>query len=235
MTSDPVAELYSSPLEEFTERRNSLAKQMKDAGRADEAARLKDLRKPKLSAWAVNQLVHGEGGKLDELFAVTDEAATASDAKELRDIGSRRQKLIRALSDIASRRLVYAGHSASANTMQEVVQTLQATAEPEARAAVLRGDLVEPLAPTGFSFGLDLGDVSEPEEEPIDREAERRAREIEELTRQLKEAKKAARDKRLAADRERARAERSEADAAKAERDAERIEEKLIDLKGQTA
>jgi hypothetical protein len=52
---DDVRALYQGPLGEFTARRQALAKRLKQA--ADErAGEVKELRKPSLSAWAVNRL-----------------------------------------------------------------------------------------------------------------------------------------------------------------------------------
>jgi len=47
--ADEVDRLYELPLEEFTAARNELAKQLGDAS-------IKQLKKPKVPAWAVNQL-----------------------------------------------------------------------------------------------------------------------------------------------------------------------------------
>jgi hypothetical protein len=55
-------DLYALPLEEFTAARNELARSLKAAGDADEAARVKKLKKPPVSAWAVNQLARDDPG-----------------------------------------------------------------------------------------------------------------------------------------------------------------------------
>jgi hypothetical protein len=48
--------LYQLPLAQFTPARNELAARLKKAGDAEAAARVKDLDKPSVTAWAVNQL-----------------------------------------------------------------------------------------------------------------------------------------------------------------------------------
>src|SRR5882672_4387613 len=56
---DDVDALFRLPLAEFTSGRNTLAAQLKKAGRGDEKAEadlVKALVKPSISAWAVNQL-----------------------------------------------------------------------------------------------------------------------------------------------------------------------------------
>src|SRR5688572_16322677 len=48
--------LFQLPLSEFTAARNALAARLKKAGKAQEAAQIKSLAKPSMTAWAVNQL-----------------------------------------------------------------------------------------------------------------------------------------------------------------------------------
>ena len=48
--------LYGLPLEEFTAARDDLSKRVRAAGLRDQADEIKALRKPPVSAWAVNQL-----------------------------------------------------------------------------------------------------------------------------------------------------------------------------------
>ena len=49
-----MRELYSLPPEEFIGARDRLAGELKDAGKAEDAAAVKKLRKPSIVAWAVN-------------------------------------------------------------------------------------------------------------------------------------------------------------------------------------
>ena len=53
---DELDALFKLPLAEFTGARNTLAAQLKQGGRRDEADFVKALAKPSISAWAVNQL-----------------------------------------------------------------------------------------------------------------------------------------------------------------------------------
>src|SRR5688500_5783648 len=54
MLSEPARELFALPPEEFIAARDRLAAELKDAGKADEAAEVKKLRRPSIVAWAVN-------------------------------------------------------------------------------------------------------------------------------------------------------------------------------------
>src|SRR6185503_12426637 len=60
--------LFQLPLTEFTGARNALAAQLKKSGRGDEAARVKALPKPPVSAWAVNQLYWNHREAFDRLI-----------------------------------------------------------------------------------------------------------------------------------------------------------------------
>jgi hypothetical protein len=48
--------LYALPPAEFTAARNDLARRLKQAGQDEAAGRVKNLRKPSVPLWAVNQL-----------------------------------------------------------------------------------------------------------------------------------------------------------------------------------
>lgn len=230
-TDGIVFDLYGAPLEEFTERRNEVAKRLKGAGDDETAKVVGSLRKPKLSAWAVNQLVRRNSGDLEALAEATEEAASAENAASLREAARARQRIIARLADVASGILTEAGHAASANTLQEVVQTLQATSDPEACGAVLRGDLAEPLVASGLGFGTGSGDQVL-DETPSDPDEERRQAEIEALERDLKKARRVADDSAATAERARGRAEAAEEQAAEAASEVQRLEDRLIETRG---
>ena len=69
---DELDKLYRVPLSEFVFLRNALATELKKAGDADGAKRVKALVKPNASAWAVNQLYWKEPLSFDALIAAGD-------------------------------------------------------------------------------------------------------------------------------------------------------------------
>lgn len=238
MGNDDIAELtseiYGAPLAEFTGRRNELANRLKTGGDDAAAERVRVLRKPKLSAWAVDQLVRHNKSELQDLVSVTEEVAAAKDATAMREAAGRRLGIIASLADAASDILKDAGHAANATTMQEIVQTLQATSDPESRDLVLRGDLSEPLTAQGFGFASELQAQEAMESEGPDQEEEERREEIGKLERALRKAKKAAEEAARAADRARTRADAAEAEATEAAHEVERLEDALIEATGKT-
>ena len=55
-----LEQLFGLPLDQFTAARNELASRLKSAGQTDAAERVRELRKPSVPAWAVNQLARRE-------------------------------------------------------------------------------------------------------------------------------------------------------------------------------
>lgn len=151
-----VDALFQLPLAEYTAARNALAAAMKTAGRAADAAAVKALPKPSLSAWTVNQLywrhraafnrlmiagarlrkVHASklaGGKGDP------RAATAAQAAALRELTTRAAEVLRD-----------AGPEPTAVLTRRVATTLEALASRERSSVGPDGRLTRDIAPSGF-------------------------------------------------------------------------------------
>jgi hypothetical protein len=147
---DTVADkLYALPLEEFSAARDDAAK------RADDPAlkkAIKALRKPTVSAHAVNALVRAQPSGVDDLLALGDElrAAMAGGGGDVRRLTEQRREFINGLVDAGL----------PANVQADVTATLEAaTADPDLGAAVRSGRLVKPLRYAGFGTLPDLADV----------------------------------------------------------------------------
>lgn len=196
-------DLYALPLEEFTAARNELAKTLKAEGRADEAGRVKKLKKPPVSAWAVNQLARDDPDGIARLLDLVDRLKEARSAGDIHALGAERRELVAKLTRRAGELAEAAGHAASPATLQRVTQTLQAGAEEDERELLQRGALPDDLEPAGFdalgAFSLDaFSSAPEPDEE------DDTAAELEELKRLAAEAEEEA--ARLSAEAERAEA-----------------------------
>lgn len=202
---EPVREpddLYGLPLDEFTAARNALARALKDQGRADDAAAVKKLKKPPVSAWAVNQLARDDPDGIARLMDLVDRLKEARSAADIHALGSQRRELVAKLARRAGELAEAAGHAASATTLQSVTQTLQAGAEEDERDLLRRGALPDDLDPTGFDALDAFGSFDAFTHEPApDDDA---AGEIEELKRLAAEAEEDA--ARLSAEAERAEA-----------------------------
>jgi len=152
--SEAATELYSLPLGEFTTARNKRSADARASGDKGLADRIKQLKKPSTSAWAVNMLARhraDEVGQLLELGASLRAAQSELNADELRELGKQRQKLIAAVVRQARALAEELGDPIGPAAADEVGQTLQAAlADPAAAAAVMAGLLAEPLAASGW-------------------------------------------------------------------------------------
>jgi hypothetical protein len=219
--------LFAAPLEDFTATRNDLAKELKDDD-PEAAKELKTLKKPTLSAWAVNQLAREEADALARLFELRDEIADATDAKAMRSASNERKKALASLAARAGRILEASDHATSSSTIERITQTLQAGDSDADREAILAGRLTRDLEPSGFggfaAFGFEGG--VEEESEPTEEEAREETRKAAAALRaQAEEAESEAQEAEAAAE-EAAQAAR---DAEKAARAARKNAKKLSD------
>lgn len=238
MESPDEDRLFAAPLDQFTGLRDALARELSAAGRAEEASRAKALRKPSISAWAVNQVARRHPDELADLFAAGDRvleaqarALTGKGSADLREALAGERRAVAALIERGRAILVEAGHAAAQQHLDRIGRTLAAAAhEADKREIVRAGRLTSDLEPAGFETlaGLvpDVADAAPPRE---DRARAKRRKELsrraEQLAAAAEEAEAAARLRREEADRaERASQEAhaeavSAADAARRARD----------------
>lgn len=152
-----IDRLYQLPLGEFTDARNRLAAELKKAGDAGAAARVKTLAKPSLAAWAVNQLYWSARSQFDAVVKAGDRLRAAQqallvgrDAKYREAAEAREQAVARAIEE-ASALMARAGESVTAATQERLARTLEAIATyGSAGAAPPAGRLTEDLDPPGL-------------------------------------------------------------------------------------
>ena len=176
-------ELFGLPPEEFVAARDDLARRLKREGDAEAAARVKALRRPPLSAWAVNRLARQQAAALDRLLAAGErlraahQAALAGEgAAELRAAAKAEREAVAALVLAALELLREAGHPTTDATRDRVAATLHAAAaSPEAAELVRDGRLTADLHPSGFGAVPD-GAVEETAAGTTKRRAAGRAR-----------------------------------------------------------
>lgn len=152
-------DLYGLPLEEFTPARDALAEELKAAGRKDEAAEVKSLRKPSVAAWALNLVARENPDAVESLRAAgavlreAQDEAMSGDAGRLRDAGRALAEEVDRVAGLGADVLRAAGRPASAAQQEKIVATLRTAAvDDEAGDALARGVLVEELESTGFSL-----------------------------------------------------------------------------------
>jgi hypothetical protein len=156
--------LYGLPLDAFVAERDALAKELRADGRRDEAAAVKALAKPTVSAWAVNQAVRSQPGAARELWEKGDALARAqrdvlagkASGPALRAALQDERDAVEALVDAARGLMTSAGADLSETTIDRVRATLQAAAlDADARDDVASGVVTRERVAQGL-FGGDL-------------------------------------------------------------------------------
>ena len=186
-----VDALYDGDLEEFIARRDELVRQLKKDGEKDAAAAVKQLRKPSVVMWGVNQVARHNRDAIDDLVRAAGEVRAAqAKAVQGKDTGLLRSTT----NDWRNRVRALAAEVAKLSGPQhrdDAAATFEAASANEALAETLRaGRLMSTLSPSGF--GLE-GMPEPPEEllvaEPVEetKAPTRSASEIKEARRKLDE------------------------------------------------
>jgi hypothetical protein len=158
-----IDELYATDPDGFTAARDAIAKRLKADGDDAASKRVKALRKPVRSAWAVNRLVREERASVQQLIDAGQHLRTAqrkalsgAGSAELRERSDERRRLVSGLAERAPE--LIGDDRPTASLVEDVSATLEAASADDAAAArVLEGRLDKPLArPSGFGevFGL---------------------------------------------------------------------------------
>jgi hypothetical protein len=243
-----VDELFKLPLAEFIAARDTLARRLKQSGRADDAALVKALAKPSVSAWTVNQLYWNHRNAFEELLAAgqrfhkAQTSAGAGKVANMRGALEARRAALAELSDLAASVLSDAGHNPSLDTIRRITTTLEAvSAYASVSDGPTLGRLSQDVDPPGFeslaSFvpgaGALKGTVSQKSPAPTSRQKTATASEARELkaTRQARmaAAKGAVQAAKKSLANARARAQSLEAAQKKAHAEAKQAEKQLRD------
>lgn len=204
-----IDELYGAPLERFMDVRARHVKELKAAGDGEAAKEIQGLKKPVVSAWALNALSRTQPDGIDELGSAGQRlrdaqrrALSGGDAEPLRVATQERHAVVARLSQAALGLLKEAGVSGTSHG-DDISSTLDAAAiDPEAFDTLRRGRLVKPLRPpTGFGEAAFLKVVpstgKRSAEQPDPKSDARQQQEIRKLRREVslaeRESQKAAR------------------------------------------
>lgn len=123
---EAIAAIYGGRPDEFVSRREALAKELKAAGRRDDAAAVKRLRKPTRLAWALDAAVLNEGSAAERVnTAVTDTLAVQSAGGDPRDVFGRLRLAVNGLARAAVQAAAAHGHAADhADLVQAVLAVI---------------------------------------------------------------------------------------------------------------
>ncbi len=144
-----IDELYGVPLEGFVAARDELAKELIAAGDGDEAKRVKSLRKPTATAWALNRVARERPELMAALVDAHARLRSADSATAMRAASEARMASIQ--------QIVAAPEDATEAVRKKMRSTLLATAtDPAAEEALIAGRLQSELEPGGLG-GFDMG------------------------------------------------------------------------------
>ena len=159
-----VDALYADEPDGFIAARDDLARRLRAAGRREDAATVKALRRPTVAAWAVNRVARERADDVADLRALGDDLRRAqdavlgggaggsrADAERLRELGARRRAATSALAEATMAALAARGAATDAHR-DDIVGTFDAVAaDPSAAEAVAAARLARPLeAPVGL-------------------------------------------------------------------------------------
>ena len=224
--SNATDRLYELPLEEFTAARNALAKETGDAA-------VKQLKKPSVPAWAVNQLARRREVDLrrllragEKLEAAQKQALRGGSQSAFERARSDERDAVRRLRTAAAEVLREGGHPASDQSLERIAQTLHAgAATEEGRAALRAGRLTDDIEPQGFdAFAALAGQIAPPARRGKKKEVERGPTAAD--RRRVEKAREDAAAARADADEAKARLDAAERELAKLRREAERASQK---------
>ncbi|HXB56261.1 MAG TPA: hypothetical protein VN461_15890 [Vicinamibacteria bacterium] len=152
-----IDRLYQLSLAEFIAARNALAAKLKAGGDKDNAARVRELGRPNVTAWAANLAYWRARPEFDALTASTRRLQSAqaegATGMALREAMKERREAQAALMERAKSLLVTAGHGASQDTLRRVSGTFEALAAESTHTDGVRahpGRLIRDLEPPGF-------------------------------------------------------------------------------------
>ena len=152
--------LYGLEPSEFTAARNELSKRLKASGHKDTAAQVAKLRKPPVTAWALNTVARRLPGVIDAVLdagtglRAATENALAGDASGLRTAQAWERRAVDAAVTTAAEVLADAGHGTTDAARQRMAGTLRAAmVDPDVADALRAGVLDDDREAPGF--GLD--------------------------------------------------------------------------------
>jgi hypothetical protein len=158
---DAAIALFRTPPDRFIAERDALVKELRAAGRDDDAAAVKKLRKPTATVWALNQLAEREPEALAALFeagralrAAQSEAIAGDTSGALVDAGASRRAAVGRLTAATVAILDEGGHRGAAQA-DAIAQALEAASVDSDIGAELAAGTLEkvPTAPSDMGFG----------------------------------------------------------------------------------
>lgn len=142
-----IARIYAGPLEGFVVRRVALVKALRAAGRREDAATVKALRKPSRVAWALDAASLADPESIEHVAAAIDATLAAqSGGRDLRTALSELREAVQKLADTASRTAASGGYSVD---RAELVNAVMAVIGAPGAFELLRAGLLVDVPEAG--------------------------------------------------------------------------------------
>ena len=231
-----VRELFTLPPEEFVAARDRMVGELKEAGKADQAAEVKKLRRPSVVAWAVNVTSRERPEDVEALREAGQalrraqrKALSGGGGEDLRHATDARRALIHTLADAG---VAAIGERGAAHRDAIAATFDAASVDDELGGRLEAGTLEREARPTtGFGaiegFEVLQGGGAEDDQEPVDEdpaEARReRAREVRAAAQRAAAAERAAEKAHRRAEELKGKAAAAVTEAREAEGDAKRL------------
>jgi hypothetical protein len=225
--------LYALEPGAFVSERDRIARELREAGRHEDAEQVKGLRKPTVSAWAINQLARQERREVDLLLDAGHRLREAQQGllagEDRRSLDEARRNEREALAGLreAARRILAEQGRVSETALSRITGTLQAAAvSSEGRELLARGRLTGDIEATGFELLAPLSEGTQRQTMPKatrkieDPQAHERLETARARLREAQETAKAAEKDQRAAERE---ADKARRELAQAEKRAEKL------------
>jgi hypothetical protein len=145
-----IGAIYGGPLDEFVPARDGLARELRAAGRRDDATAVRKLAKPRRLAWALDAAVLADRARFEAVDAAAEALADAHSGTDVREATNALRAAARSLADAASERAA-ASEGAALDQSELVPAVLAVAADPEALATLRAGRLVD--VPSAGAFG----------------------------------------------------------------------------------
>lgn len=157
--------LFTVPPGEFIAQRNALVKELSDAGRDDDARTVKQLKKPSMAIWAINQAVRAHPEEVRRLLDAAQvlrkaqrAALTDHGRDELEAAAKRSREMEQRLSGYARAAVKREGANLASSAVDIMRDTFRAipTASDDEIKAFAEGQLTAPLVPAQMEDVLAL-------------------------------------------------------------------------------
>lgn len=158
--ADAAEPLFELSPEEFTAERDRIAKELKKQGEDNQAAAVKALKRPSVTAYALNLVSRKQPGLIEAMLEADERLRTAKSRTEMDKAKADRQKAISAITGKATSLLAEQERPVTAQVKEKLTETLLAVATDEdTRERLKSGHLLKEAEAGGFGGPVTAFDV----------------------------------------------------------------------------